>query len=83
MSSVVSESHGRRPDPDEPWRYACPECESIRIWTNLNPEHHGARTRVDRKGALGTVSIPAPEYRCRSCSAALDESDLIDRKERS
>jgi hypothetical protein len=27
----------RKPDPDEPWRYACPECGSVDLTQNITP----------------------------------------------
>lgn len=27
----VQPSCHSKPDPDEPWRYACPECESVNV----------------------------------------------------
>jgi DNA-directed RNA polymerase subunit RPC12/RpoP len=78
---TVDESYNTRPDPDEPWRYACPECHSHRIRTNQNPHHHGALSRQPRSPGKGTETVPAPAYRCRQCSTALAEHDLIDKKE--
>jgi len=28
---MPSEPHAHKPDPDEPWRYACPDCGSVNV----------------------------------------------------
>lgn len=36
-----------RPDPDEPWRYRCPECGSMAI------QHHRTPTKDERRFKCG------------------------------
>jgi ribosomal protein L37AE/L43A len=31
VNGQPAEAHQRRPDPDEPWRYLCPDCEMHRL----------------------------------------------------
>jgi len=51
-------AYSRKPDPDEPWRYACPECgrqaqgTAKRYYTPYHCPDHGTFTKdelVDKK----------------------------------
>ena len=60
----ASPSHFERVRPDEPWRFACPECDSISV-----DSLEKARVRHGHD---------AFSFYCRGCSQKLE--DVLDRK---
>lgn len=52
----VSEAHSRKPDPNQPWRYVCPECGSQ---VTGNASFAGAKYACTNKSCRRTV--PAGE----------------------
>jgi DNA-directed RNA polymerase subunit RPC12/RpoP len=76
---MLDQPYGERPDPDEPWRYACPHCESVIIRSNTG---NGSTPKDIRAPHVEGPSLEAPDYRCRSCKRGIDEDELVDRKAR-
>jgi transposase len=70
-----SEAYQLRPDPDEPWRYACPHCGSVNIETNNGNGH-----QPSIRSPVGTqLSTRAERYYCKTCNESVSEDDLVDK----
>jgi hypothetical protein len=53
----IPECHSRKPDPDEPWRYVCPNCEQQGIGrkgldASLFKCHNGCNQKWERTELL-------------------------------
>ena len=75
MIEAPVQTYPRRPDPGEPWRYACPECGSVvvdkRKYVDLS---HWPKPGLARGG----VERERHRYYCRECETGTDA--LIDKK---
>lgn len=77
----VDRAYAERPDPDEPWRYACPECGSVLIRRNSQTHISNVQRGPPREGGLaGHKYVQPPAYRCRDCGAGIEDGELIDRR---
>lgn len=48
MTHTNDGPHSRKPDPEEPWRYACPECGSVDVSHYATPTQNEPRFDCSR-----------------------------------
>lgn len=65
--------------PSEPWRYACPDCDSVSVQPRASNRVSGRSYRADGGGRAEADQDRYKHYSCNVCHTA--HKRVIDRKE--
>lgn len=80
MSQASTDDYYDRPNPDEPWRYACPDCGSVTI-DRTNRRGRPVPGKQYRAGGVGTMNANqdrTKRFYCQPCQER--KARLVDRK---
>lgn len=69
LDTEAEEPDQQKPDPDEPWRYACPDCESVSIQRLIGGKRpHNETYTFGGRGKQAADADRAKHFRCKVCA---------------
>lgn len=63
----IAEAYRERPDPSEPWRYACPDCGSVHLRRVISTDRPEGKRYTIIDGGREAARDERKRVHCRSC----------------